>query len=138
MVIFTSFYLVLLTNLLPRLSRILKVRAKKLSSGKEIFQDMSAEETILEKDFSRIITNTSKDSSILLQKSSNAASLWVDASLQETAGKNGSIQEVNNLYMEKILKTSADQSLLLKLTAFLLLFVINYQYFQKFSLFPFQ
>lgn len=119
LVVFITFYAIVMGYILPSVSLILKVRAKKLSQGKEIFQEMHAEENQVEKVYSQILAASSKDSSLLLQKSSSAANNWLDLTLSNTTGKSAGekLKALNSSYMQEILKSSAQKAFLVKLSS---------------------
>lgn len=104
-VVFFTFYLIVLKNILPGLSQILKVRSKKLSQGKDIFAEMKEEENNAKESLNQAFANSSKTSGQKVQETATEAFSWVSNSLSGTAGKKTSlsqVQEMNRKYLNQI------------------------------------
>lgn len=119
-VVFFSFYIIVLKNILPVLSRILKVRAKKLSQGQDLLESMGNETNLIGADYDQILTKTTKESTDFLQKTSSNAGAWIEDSLDQTTGKSATsekLTKMNDLYLQTVGEITGKKALLLKFSS---------------------
>ncbi len=114
--VFIVFYLIVLGYILPSFSAILKIRAKKLNQGKEIFLLMDTQKNNLNTSFSQIILDTSKKSTELIKLSSGSGFTWIDNSLTATHSK-----PLNNSFIEEIAQSNTNKNILSNITLLLVL-----------------
>lgn len=114
-VVFSIFYLIVLEKILPTLSRILKIRSKKLSEGKEIANLVADEEKKLQREASEILGKSAQASHLLLQDKVSGLNNWlpkrVDEKLSTSAGEMGAL---NKNYLKLIGELLANKALLLR------------------------
>ena len=84
LVVFFTFQMIVLKNILPTLSTILKVRSKKLSQGQDLISDMNAENDQVAVEQDNILSQSLKESGELLQKTVGDSSAWINDSLIST------------------------------------------------------
>lgn len=76
--IFTIFYLVALNNVIPMVSRILKVRFKKLSQGQEIITLTDNFNKTIRENSSNLLSKVSQTSGGFLLDTLNVGRVWLD------------------------------------------------------------
>ena len=98
LVIFTIFYILVLNNILPNISRVLKLRRKQISAG---------ESSVIGEEHKAIVATTSgvletslKDSTTFLSNVRNSSSAWLEASLKEANEK--TLLELNKNYLKSV------------------------------------
>tara|TARA_R110001592_G_scaffold150202_5_gene376024 strand:- start:8680 stop:9075 length:396 start_codon:yes stop_codon:yes gene_type:complete len=98
LVIFTIFYILVLNNILPNISRILKLRRKQISAG---------DGSVIGEEHKAVMTKTSgvleaslKDSTTFLNNVRNSSSVWLEASLKEANEK--TLLELNKNYLKSV------------------------------------
>jgi len=78
--IFFSYYILVLNNILPSLSRILKIRTKKLRQGKEVLATMTGERNNLTTNYDHFLSQSLRESGQFLQKGFNLSNSWISES----------------------------------------------------------
>lgn len=114
--IFCTFYIIVTKNILPVLSRILKVRTKKLSQGEHLLLEMQNEETNVTQNYEVALSSNIKDSESLLRQIADNSSTWVEQEALQKTGKGASEQDtilMNSRYLEAIANLTSKKSLLL-------------------------
>lgn len=98
LVIFTIFYILVLNNILPNISRGLKLRRKQISAG---------EISVVGEEHKAVMTTTSgllevslNDSTFFLSNVRNSTSNWLEASLKEANEK--TLLELNKTYLKSL------------------------------------
>jgi F0F1-type ATP synthase membrane subunit b/b' len=96
-VTFYGFYIIIFQTYLPGLTRILKVRRKKLELAQS--QGSAFEEERLETvaSFENIFAKSANESRALLGKTLDSGSAWASASLEET--NSNALKQVNHDYL---------------------------------------
>ena len=98
LVIFTIFYILILNNILPNISRVLKLRRKQISVG---------DSSIISEEYKTVMNTTSgvievslKDSTSFLSNTRDSSSIWLKTSLKEANEK--TLLELNKTYLKSI------------------------------------
>ena len=98
LVIFTAFYILVLNNILPNISRVLKLRRKQISAG---------DSSIIGEEHKAVMVTTSgileislKDSTTFLSNVRNSSSAWLEASLKEANEK--TLLDLNKNYLKSV------------------------------------
>ena len=112
-VVFSIFYLIVLEKILPTLSRILKIRAKKLSEGKGISTLIADEEKKLQSEASELIGKSAKASHLLLQDKASGLKTWLPKTVDEKLSTStGDMGTLNKNYLNLIGKLQVKEILL--------------------------
>ena len=98
LVLFTTFYILILNNILPNISRILKLRRKRLSS--EDSPLLSEESKLVTAETSDLLETPLKYSTSFLSKVRTSSSRWLDLSLEEANQK--IFLDLNQGYLKNI------------------------------------
>jgi uncharacterized membrane protein YhiD involved in acid resistance len=86
LVLFTTFYILVLNNILPNISRVLKLRRKRISSeGSSV---LSEEHNAVMTTTSDVLETSLKDSTTFLSNVRTSSSTWLEVSLEEANEKN--------------------------------------------------
>jgi len=107
--IFFSYYIIVVNNILPSLSRILKMRTKKLSQGKELVITMTSERNNLSTNYDSFLGQSLRDSGQFLQNNFNLSNNWISQSELSS-------QEVAQTYLGALENLSASQAILRNLS----------------------
>jgi F-type H+-transporting ATPase subunit b len=98
LVLFTIFYILVLNNILPNISRVLKLRRKKISSEGSF---------ILSEEHNAVMTNTSNvleesliNSTLSLSKTRTSTFSWLEISLKEANEK--TLLDLNKTYLKNV------------------------------------
>jgi hypothetical protein len=98
LVIFTIFYILILNNILPNISRVLKLRRKQINAG---------DSSIIGEEYKTVLNTTSgiieislKDSTSFLSNSRNSSTIWLETSLKEANEK--TLLELNKNYLKSV------------------------------------
>lgn len=98
LVIFTIFYILILNNILPNISRVLKLRRKQISVG---------DNSVINEEYKTVMNTTSgvievslKDSTSFLSNTRDSSSIWLKTSLKEANEK--TLLELNKTYLKSI------------------------------------
>jgi len=98
LVLFTIFYILVLNNILPNISRVLKLRRKKISSEGSF---------ILSEEHNSVMTNTSNvleesliNSTLSLSKTRTSTFSWLEISLKEANEK--TLLDLNKTYLKNV------------------------------------
>lgn len=112
-VVFSVFYLIVLEKILPTLSRILKIRAKKLSEGKEISTLVVEEQKKLQSEASELVGKSAKTSHLLLQDKASGLNTWLPKTVEEKLSTStGNMGTLNKNYLNLIGKLQVKEILL--------------------------
>jgi F0F1-type ATP synthase membrane subunit b/b' len=98
LVIFTVFYILVLNNILPNLSRVLKLRRKQISAGE--VSVIGEEHKAVMATTSGVLENSLKDSTTFLNNVRNSSSIWLEASLKEANEK--TLLDLNKKYLKSL------------------------------------
>jgi F0F1-type ATP synthase membrane subunit b/b' len=82
--VFGVFYMIVIKNIVPTLSTILKVRTKKLSQGQELLEKMGEERVKIGAEYDRIIAKALKGSGAYIEKATKG---WTKTYEGERCGK---------------------------------------------------
>ena len=97
-VIFSSFYILVLNNVLPNIARVLKLRRKQITAGEGLV--ISEEHKAVMDATSGALESSLKDSTTFLSTVRNSSSEWLTASLTEANEK--TLLELNKTYLKNI------------------------------------
>jgi F-type H+-transporting ATPase subunit b len=97
-VIFSSFYILVLNNVLPNIARVLKLRRKQITAGEGSV--ISEEHKAVMDATSGALESSLKDSTTFLSTVRNSSSEWLTASLTEANEK--TLLELNKTYLKNI------------------------------------
>jgi F-type H+-transporting ATPase subunit b len=98
LVLFTVFYILVLNNILPNISRVLKLRRKRISSeGSSV---LSEEHNAVMETTSGVLETSLSDSTAFLSNVRTSSSTWLEASLQEANEK--TLLDLNKTYLKNI------------------------------------
>lgn len=115
-VVFFVFYLITVKNIVPTLSRILKVRAKKLSFAQGGLQELNDEGQRVRMEYDIIRSKALKESANMLQRRHEEARLWVNSRVQElTVEESKGGENYNGFYLAAVGEMVAKKAILLKL-----------------------
>jgi F0F1-type ATP synthase membrane subunit b/b' len=98
LVIFTIFYILVLNNILPNISRVLKLRRKQISAGESSV--IGEEHKAIMATTSGVLETSLKDSTTFLSNVRNSSSAWLEASLKEANEK--TLLELNKNYLKSV------------------------------------
>ena len=98
LVLFTTFYILVLNNILPSISRVLKLRRKRISSeGSSV---LSEEHNTVMTTTSDVLETSLKDSTTFLSNVRTSSSTWLEVSLEEANEK--TLLDLNKTYLTNI------------------------------------
>jgi uncharacterized membrane protein YhiD involved in acid resistance len=98
LVLFTTFYILVLNNILPNISRVLKLRRKRISSeGSSV---LSEEHNTVMTTTSDVLETSLKDSTTFLSNVRTSSSTWLEVSLEEANEK--TLLDLNKTYLTNI------------------------------------
>jgi len=98
LIIYSVFYILVLRNILPAISRVLKLRRKRTSAeGSDL---LSEEHNAVMTTTSGVLETSLKDSTTFLSKVRHSSSEWLDASLKEANEK--TLLDLNKSYLKSI------------------------------------
>lgn len=98
--LFLGFYLVVLKNFLPKMSRVLKYRKKKLGQSHQGVGTMHKENTLVRSSANKVLENGLKNSKDLFKQNSQRTEKWM---LELIKGTNStSFQNTNTTYLQSI------------------------------------
>ena len=98
LVLFTTFYILVLNNILPSISRVLKLRRKRISSeGSSV---LSEEHNAVMTTTSDVLETSLKDSTTFLSNVRTSSSTWLEVSLEEANEK--TLLDLNKTYLTNI------------------------------------
>jgi len=98
LVLFTTFYILVLNNILPNISRVLKLRRKRISSeGSSV---LSEEHNAVMTTTSDVLETSLKDSTTFLSNVRTSSSTWLEVSLEEANEK--TLLDLNKTYLKNI------------------------------------
>jgi hypothetical protein len=98
LVLFTTFYILVLNNILPSISRVLKLRRKRISSeGSSV---LSEEHNTVMTTTSDVLETSLKDSTTFLSNVRTSSSTWLEVSLEEANEK--TLLDLNKTYLKNI------------------------------------
>lgn len=95
--VFFTFYVLVMNFILPKLSTILKVRSKKLSQGESILGEMASENNALGVVYDNILSKSLKESERLIQASSTGATSWI-----ESSNDISDLRKINSFYLKSL------------------------------------
>ena len=98
LVLFTTFYILVLNNILPNISRVLKLRRKRISSGGSSV--LSEEHNAVMTTTSDVLETSLKDSTTFLSNVRTSSSTWLEVSLEEANEK--TLLDLNKTYLTNI------------------------------------
>ena len=98
LVIYSFFYILVLRNILPSVSRVLKVRRKRMSS--EGSDTLGEENNEVMNTTSGVLETSLKDSTAFLSNVRQSSSTWLEASLKEANEK--TLLDLNKTYLKSI------------------------------------
>jgi F-type H+-transporting ATPase subunit b len=97
-IIFGAFYLIVLTHILPSISRILKVRKKKLEYNKNAMYNLGDEKGETLAGYDKLLSKGLEVSRNSLGNSLSSGDAWVSSSLKDI-NKEGSMLSSNTSYL---------------------------------------
>lgn len=98
LVIFTTFYILILNNILPNIARTLKLRRKQINAGDDSI--IGEEHKAVMTTTSGLLENSLKDSRTFLNNVRNSSSAWLEASLKEANEK--TLLDLNKSYLKSV------------------------------------
>lgn len=109
LLIFTVYFLLVDTKVIPTLSTVLKVRSKKFNHQQELVNSFGDENNSLQNEYKTTFVNALNESRNLLQDSTSEASNWSSATGVAVKESQASI---SYLFMEKVTEISANKNYL--------------------------
>lgn len=97
---FLGFYLLVLKNFLPKMSRVLKYRKKKLGQSHQGVGSMHKENTLVRSSANKVLESGLKNSKDLFKLNSQRTEKWMLNLIKGT--NNTSFQNTNNTYLQSI------------------------------------
>jgi hypothetical protein len=83
LILFGGFYIIVLSDILPSLSTILKARKKKLDQNGDAIQTLASEETTTSSSYEAILMNSLEGSRTLLSKTLQSGLSWIGVASKE-------------------------------------------------------
>lgn len=112
--VFFTFYLIVLKNILPALSRILKVRTKKAIMASEGANNLTDERVATIESYDAMISKTARETVQLTNTSVEKSQQWVSSNKKELTTGN---TEGNKAYMNAIYTVAAKRALIISMCA---------------------
>ena len=107
--LFLGFYLIVLKDFLPKMSRVLKYRKEKLGQSHQGVGNMNKENTLVRSSANKVLESGLKNSKYLFKQNSQRTEKWM---LDLSKGTNNtSFQRTNNTYLESIGERSISHKL---------------------------
>ena len=97
-IIFSSFYILILNNVLPGIATVLKLRRKQITAGEGSVMGNEHKEVM--ESTSAVLETSLKDSTTFLGTVRNSSSEWLTASLNEANEK--TLLDLNKAYLKNI------------------------------------
>ena len=97
---FLGFYIILLKNFLPKMSRVLKYRKKRLGQSHQGVGNMDQENTLVRSSANKVLENGLRNSKDLFKDNSQRTEKWVLDLIKAT--NNTSLKSTNNTYLHSI------------------------------------
>jgi len=98
LVIFTIFYILILNNILPNISRIVKLRNKQINAVNS--SNVTEEHRIVMSITSGLLRSSLNASIMVLNNVHNSSSIWLGISIKETNKKR--LLDLNKFYLKSI------------------------------------
>ena len=83
LILFGGFYIIVLSDILPSLSTILKARKKKLDQNGDAIENFASEETSTSSSYEAILMNSLEGSRTLLSKTLQSGLSWIGVASKE-------------------------------------------------------
>ena len=110
--VFSLFYFVVLTDVLPRINRAVKVRAKKLDRTRDDARQFDAERTTADQSYARSTSSAASSSLALLMGTEDLQSKWATHAAWTLSNKEGSLVDAHAAYLEAIVQVEASVAVL--------------------------
>lgn len=107
--LFLGFYLVVLKNFLPKMSRVLKYRKKKLGQSDQGVGSMHKENILVRSSANKVLESGLKNSKDLFKQNSQRSERWMLDLIRGT--NNTTLQNTNNTYLQSIGERSISNKL---------------------------
>lgn len=107
--LFLGFYLVVLKNFLPKMSRVLKYRKKKLGQSDQGVGSMHKENSLVRSSANKVLESGLKNSKNLFKQNSQRSERWMLDLIRGT--NNTTLQNTNNTYLQSIGERSISNKL---------------------------
>jgi hypothetical protein len=107
--LFLGFYLVVLKNFLPKMSRVLKYRKKKLGESHQGVGNMHKENNLVRSSANKVLESGLKNSKDLFKQNSQRTEKWMLEFIRGT--NNLSLKNTNTTYLESIGERSISHKL---------------------------
>ena len=98
LILFTIFYILILNNILPNISRVLKLRRKQINAGEGSV--IGEEYKAVMGTISGVLEISLKDSTSFLNNTRNSSSVWLETSLKDVNEK--TLLELNKNYLKSL------------------------------------
>ncbi len=109
---FLGFYLILLKNFLPKMSRVLKYRKKRLGHSHQGVGNMHQENNLVRSGANKVLESGLKNSKDLFKQNSQRTEKWLLDLIKGT--NNTSFKDTNNTYLQSIGERSISYKLSLQ------------------------
>jgi F0F1-type ATP synthase membrane subunit b/b' len=97
-IIFTTFYMVVIKNFLPGLTRIMKIRRKKLEYGAKQGSGFMQETSDINANYDRLLGNKLAESKDSLSSVTQSSTNWVD-NVVKSINTEGDLKQANQAYL---------------------------------------
>lgn len=110
--VFSFFYFVILTDVLPRINRAVKVRAKKLERTRDDARQFDVERTTADQNYARSTTSAASSSLALLMGTEDLQSKWASDTTWSLSNKEGSLVNAHASYLDAMVQTETSVAVL--------------------------
>lgn len=113
LIIYIGFYLLVLKNFIPKLSRILKVRQKKVSLSQQGSTALLQEKEKVGESLNALVEQGVSTSKKLFQENLQTTYLWIDQTVKEA--NHTTLRDANQSYIASLGERTISQSLIVDL-----------------------
>jgi hypothetical protein len=110
--VFLGFYLILLTEVLPKLNRIVKVRVKKLERTRNDARQFDAERTMADQTYARSTSHAAASSLALLMATEDLQTKWTADTVWSLSNQEPHMAEAHSLYLDTLVQTDTSVAVL--------------------------
>jgi hypothetical protein len=111
-VVFTGFYLIVLTDVLPRLNRAIKVRAKKLERTRDDARQFDTERSSADAAYARATSIAAASSLTLLTDTQSIQTKWMTDTAWGLSNTSTGLSEANLSYLDAVVLADASVGVL--------------------------
>ena len=110
--VFSLFYFIVLTDVLPRINRAVKVRAKKLDRTRDDARQFDAERTTADQTYARSTSSAAASSLAILMGTEDLQSKWASQATWTLSNTESNLMNAHAAYLDAVVQTEASVSVL--------------------------